>query len=110
MDKVKVYHYSKCVTCRRSIDILSREHELELRDIFKDRLSKDEIRDIIAKAGVSARELVRRKSKAYKDIIDGNYTDEEIIEMMSNDPSLIERPIIIMGGKVFIRPRLEKVE
>ncbi|MEM3103275.1 MAG: hypothetical protein QXL93_01175, partial [Candidatus Nitrosocaldus sp.] len=64
MDKVKVYHYSKCITCRRSIDILSKEHKLELSDIFKDRLSKDEIRDIVAKAGVSVRELLRRKSKA----------------------------------------------
>ncbi|MEM0367398.1 MAG: ArsC/Spx/MgsR family protein [Candidatus Nitrosocaldus sp.] len=109
MDKVSVYHYSKCITCRRSIDILSKEHKLELRDIFKDRLSKDEIRDILTRAGISARELVRRKSKAYKDVIDGKYSEEQIIEMMSNDPSLIERPIIIMGGKVFIRPRLEKI-
>lgn len=81
-------------------------YELELRDIFKDRLSKDEIRDILARAGINARMLVRRRSKAYKDIIDGKYTDEEIIEMMSRDPGLIERPIVIMDGKIFIRPEL----
>ncbi len=81
-------------------------YELELRDIFKDRLSKDEIKDILARAGISARALVRKRSRLYKDIIDGKYTEEEIIDMMSKDPSLIERPIVMMDGKIFIRPEL----
>ncbi len=81
-------------------------YELELRDIFKDRLSKDEIKDLLARAGISARALVRKRSRLYKDIIDGKYTEEEIIDMMSKDPSLIERPIAMMDGKIFIRPEL----
>lgn len=105
MVRVKVYHYSRCITCRRSIDMLSSKgYDLELRDIFRDRLSRDEIRDILARAGISARELVRRKSRMYRDLVDGRYSDEEIIDMMSRDPSLIERPIVLVGEKVFIRP------
>ncbi|MCS6767582.1 MAG: ArsC/Spx/MgsR family protein [Candidatus Nitrosocaldus sp.] len=108
MGRVKVYHYSRCATCRRSINMLRKEnHDLELRDIFKDRLSRDEIRMILAKAGLSARDLVRRRSRAYREILEGAYSDDEIIDMLCRDPSLIERPIIIMDEKVLVRPRLE---
>ncbi len=103
--KVKVYHYSRCATCRRVIDELYRKGiELELRDIFKDRLSKEEIKELITTAGINAREALRKKHKLYKDIIEKGYSDDKIVELMANDPSLIERPIIITDGKVFIRP------
>jgi len=103
--KVKVYHYSKCATCRRTIDELYKKGiELELRDIFKDRLSKEEVKALLTSAGVSAREALRKKHKLYKEIIEKGYSDDEIVELMANDPSLIERPIIVANGKVFIRP------
>lgn len=101
----KVYHYSKCATCRRVInDLENKGIELELRDIFKERLSKDEIRELLKIANKSAREALRKRHRLYKEIVEKGYSDDEIIELMAKDPSLIERPIVVIDNKAFIRP------
>ncbi len=101
----KVYHYSKCATCRRVInDLENKDIELELRDIFKERLSKDEIRKLLKIANKSAREALRKRHRLYKEIVEKGYSDDEIIELMAKDPSLIERPIVVIDNKAFIRP------
>lgn len=101
----KVYHYSKCATCKRVInDLENKGIELELRDIFKERLSKDEIRELLKMTNKSAREALRKRHRLYKEIVEKGYSDDEIIELMAKDPSLIERPIVVIDNKAFIRP------
>ncbi len=107
----KVYHYSKCATCRRVInDLNDKGIELELRDIFKERLSRDEIRKLLERANISAKEALRKRHRLYKEIIKKDYSDDEIIELMAKDPSLIERPIVVMDGKVFIKPDVRTLQ
>ncbi|RMF30418.1 MAG: arsenate reductase [Candidatus Nitrosothermus koennekii] len=106
MSKIKVYYYNRCQTCRKTIDKLKKEgEELELREFFKDRLTKEEIKQLLKMANISPKDALRKRDKMYKELgLDKkDYDDEHIIELMVKYPSLIARPIIIKDGKAFIR-------
>ncbi len=69
------------------------------RDIFKDRLTEEELRSIAALASVdemfswaspSARQYRERR---------GQLADDELISLMADEPRLIRRPILILDGK-----------
>ena len=105
MSKIKIYYYSRCQTCKKAIDKFRQEcEELELREFFKDRLSKEEIKQLLAKANVSAKDALRKRDKMYKalEFDKRDYSEDQIIDFMSKYPSLIARPIVIKDDKVFI--------
>lgn len=78
--------------------------DLEKRDFFKDQLSESEIKKIIKLAGISPKELLRKKDKMYKelDLENKNLSDSQIIKLLVKHPGLIKRPIIINEGKISI--------
>jgi arsenate reductase len=107
---MKVYYYSRCTTCRKVIKGLKDNGlEPELREISVYRLSREEIKDILASAGITPKEALRKKHRLYRDILSKGYTDDEIVDLMVRDPTLIERPIVIVDGKVYIKPDLDKL-
>lgn len=67
--KVKVYYNPKCVTCRKAIDQLkANKVEFELRDFFKEKLSREEIISLLKMAGLSPSDALRKKDKMYKEL------------------------------------------
>ena len=50
------------------------------------------------------RELLRKGEDDYKifNLNDSNKSDEEILKIMSENPKLIERPIVVTGNKAVI--------
>ena len=57
--------------------------------------------------GVAPRELLRRGEASYRELglSDPSLTDDEIIASMAAHPELIERPIVVRGGRaVLARP------
>lgn len=78
--------------------------DLEKRDFFKDQLSESEIKKIIKLAGISPKELLRKKDKLYKELNLENkkLSDSQIIKLLVKHPGLIKRPIIINEGKISI--------
>ncbi|MBI5146937.1 MAG: arsenate reductase [Thaumarchaeota archaeon] len=102
---MKVYLKPTCITCRRAISELERlKLDIQKRDIFKDKLSESEIKKIIQLAGITPRELVRKKDKMYKELDLDNlkFTDSQIIKILSEYPGLIRRPIVFAKNKVLI--------
>jgi len=102
---VKVYFKPTCITCKRALSEMERLNlDIEKRDIFKDKLSESEIKKIIQLAGITPRELLRKKDKMYKelDLDNPKHTDSKIIKIISEYPGLIRRPIIFAKNKVLI--------
>jgi len=56
-------------------------------------------------------DLLRKKEKAYKDLNlkNKNYTEDQLINIMVNNPELIERPIVAKGNKVVLARPAESV-
>ena len=103
-----IYEKPTCSTCRKTIKLL-KEQGVEFEDVnyFIDPLSAAKIAELLDKMGITPRDLLRKKEQKYRDLgLKGsNHGDLELIELMSEHPELIERPIAEKGGKaVLCRP------
>ena len=107
---VRVYYNPRCITCRRSIDQLKvSKVEFELRDFFKNKLTKQEIASLLKMTGMSAKDALRKKDKMYKELkLDQkDYSNNELIALMEKYPGLILRPIMVKDNKAIIANKPE---
>ena len=106
---VKIWHNQKCSKSRASLEVLENSNEdFEIFNYLEDEVTTQMIEDILKKLNISARELMRVKEELYKELNVSNVADEKtLIEIMSKNPSLIERPIIIKNDKAVIGRPLE---
>jgi len=84
---------------------LLREHGIEhrYRDYREEPLSKTEIRSVLERLGVGAREVLRTRDRAFKESgLTGEESDARLIEAMSNHPTLLQRPIGLVGRKAVL--------
>jgi len=108
---IRVYHNNRCSKSRGACDILKENGiEAEIIEYLKTPPTETEIREILSKLGMKASEIVRRGEEIYKKSFAGReYTESEWVKILSENPILIERPIIINGDKAVIGRPLEKV-
>lgn len=65
--------------------------------------STAELRNIVAKLGISPEQLVRKGEAVYKEKYEGKtLSDAQWIDAMVRDPILIERPIVVSGERAVI--------
>lgn len=106
-NRIEIYHNTRCSKSRCALDMLKTAGaEVIIRDYIKIPPSKKELKEIIAKLGIKPFELVRKKEgiflEKFKDKI---FTDAEWITILSENPILIERPVVIDGyGAIIARP------
>ena len=77
----------------------------EVVEYLKETPNADELKSIVNALGFqSAHELMRTKEAAYKEqnVADLKGNEDALIEAMVNNPSIIERPVLISGGKAVI--------
>ena len=78
---------------------------------YEERFTKNKLKTLLKKMNLEPSDLLRKKEKAYKDLDfkNQNYTKDQIIEFMVENPDLIERPIIEIGEKAVLGRPLENV-
>jgi arsenate reductase len=99
-----IYYNPKCSKCREALDLLEgAKCEVEIRNYLKDPPTKKELKELLKKLGIKAFDLVRTKEQFYKDNYEGKkLTNNQWIEILTNHPELIERPIVVDGEKAII--------
>lgn len=107
---LKVLHNNSCSKSRCLISYLTdKKVDFEIIDILQNPLSEEEIREILSK-GVLLKDLARTSDKFYKDNFPENPSDKELIKILSQNPILIQRPIIIKEEKALIARPIELAE
>mgnify|MGYP003700542899 FL=1 len=99
---VTIYHNPRCSKSRQTLQLLEEKGvEPEVVRYLETPPDAKTLTDLIGKLGLaSARELMRTKEAAYKNNGLKNVTDEgALIQAMVEHPILIERPIVVAGGK-----------
>ena len=77
--------------------------EYRYRDYKDEPLSKTEIRAVLKKLGVGPRDVLRKKDRAYKEAgLAGDETDARLVSLMAEHPTLLQRPIGIVGKKAVV--------
>ncbi|GJM43909.1 MAG: arsenate reductase [Gemmatimonadota bacterium] len=83
--------------------------EYEYREYREDPLSRQEIRDVLNRLGLTARDVLRRNDRAYREAgLTGNETDAQLVTAMAAHPTLLQRPIGIRGEHAVVGRPVEK--
>ena len=100
---VKMYHNPRCSKSRQTLQILQEQGvEPVIVKYLETPPTAEELKEVIRMLGLSsARELMRKKEKEYKELglEDPTLTEDELIAAMADHPRLIERPVVIKDGK-----------
>ena len=102
---VRIYHNPRCSKSRATLALLEENgHAPEVVEYLKTPPTEDELRQVLAALGLSPRDVIRTGEAAYKDnkLSDESLSDDQLIAAMVANPILIERPIVVSGGKAKI--------
>jgi arsenate reductase len=95
---ITIYHNPRCGTSRNTLALL-RETGAEPRvvDYLAHPPSRDELRRLIAQAGLSVRQAMRAKEAVYAELglADPSLADDQLLDAMVANPILIERPFVV---------------
>ena len=94
------WHNPRCSKSRQTLALLGeRGISPTVRLYLDDAPSTSEVAEVLQQLGIKPWELLRRGEKVFKELgLDKDVVDEALIEVMSANPILIERPIVIHGG------------
>lgn len=110
---VTIYHNPNCSTSRNTLGLIRNTgEEPVIVEYLKTPLSRDELRALVQRLGISVRELMRTKEKLYAELglADPSVSDEALLDAMAAHPILMNRPVVITGkGAKLCRPESEVV-
>jgi arsenate reductase (glutaredoxin) len=95
--KATIYHNPNCGTSRKTLEILREEGaDVEVVEYMKTPPSKDELKRLYERAGISPSEGLRSKEQLARDLdlVSGKVSDDAILDAMVENPILIERPLV----------------
>ena len=105
MSVYTLYHNPRCSKSRQTKQLLEDNGITpEVVLYLEDSPSADTLRDLLAKLGISPRQLLRKGEAEYKErgLADDSLSDEALIQAMVEVPKLIERPIVVKGDQAVL--------
>lgn len=101
---MKIYHNPRCSKSRQTLQLIKESgKEIEVVEYLNTPPSREELKMVIDLLGISPEQLLRKNEIIYKEQFKGkSHTDEEWIQIMIDNPKLIERPIVIDGKKAVL--------
>ena len=85
--------------------------DYEIIDYLNNPPSVDELQSLAIKMGVKARDFIRTKEAVFKELNLQPHLDDEpfMFQKMSENPKLIERPIVVKGDKAVLGRPPERI-
>ena len=102
---IALYHNPRCSKSRDALSLLrDKGIEPEIILYLETPPNAKTLKALLAKLGISARDLLRKGEDAYKELnlADTTLSEAALIKAMVENPKLIERPIAINGDKAVI--------
>jgi arsenate reductase (glutaredoxin) len=97
---VTMYHNPRCATSRRSLALLrERGVEPQIIEYLKTPPSVPELKEILGQLKIPAAKLLRKKEAAAAGIDPRALSEDALIAAMVANPIVIERPIVVSGGR-----------
>ena len=99
-----IWHNPRCSKSRQTLALLQ-DNGIEPEDVryLETPPSKQQIKDVLKQLGMPAIDLVRRSESAFKALaLSKDASEAELIDAMSKEPVLIERPVVIHGDRAVL--------
>ena len=105
MTHFTIYHNPRCSKSRETLKLMH-DYGLMLDVVLylENPPTENTLRKLLDSLKMKPRELLRKGEDLYKslNLKDANKSDEEIIKIMSENPKLIERPIVTLDNEGII--------
>jgi arsenate reductase len=102
---IEIFHNPRCSKSRATLALLQEQGvEPAVRLYLDDPPDAAELRAILNKLGIAARDLLRKGEAEYRELglADETLGESRLIAAMVAHPRLIERPIVITGARAAI--------
>jgi arsenate reductase len=111
--KITIYQKPTCSTCRQAVQILRDSgHPFETVNYYDKPFTKSQLKTLLQKAGLTARDILRTKEDLYKTLGLAKKTlaDDDLLALMVKHPDLIQRPILEKGDNAILARPAETVK
>jgi arsenate reductase len=95
---ITIYHNPNCGTSRNTLAMIRNTGvEPQIIEYLKTPPTREVLKDLIAKAGLTVRQAIREKGTPYAELGLNNpaLTDEQLLDAMLAHPILINRPFVV---------------
>lgn len=77
--------------------------EFRYREYTQEPLTATEVKKVLKMLGVSPKDVLRKNDKAFKELgLTGEETNAALVKHMAQHPTLLQRPIGIVGDKAVV--------
>lgn len=98
-ENVTIYHNPRCSKSRATLELLEQQGiEPQIIEYMKDPPDVETLHKILGLLDLSARDLLRSNEQVFKDagLDDEDLNEDEILDALSQCPTLLQRPIVIV--------------
>ena len=104
---MKIICYKRCSTCKKAIKFLEKSNNnFEQIDYTENPLSFTEIKNLWKKSGLPIKKFFNTSGNLYKEFDMKNrlekMSEDEKLEILSKNPMLIKRPILVFKNEVLV--------
>lgn len=104
MTEITIWHNPKCSKSRQSLALIQEKtDDINVRLYLQDPPHREDLSYVLKLLGLSVFDIIRTGEAFYKENNLKQVTDEQkMLDILSQEPRLIERPIVICGDQAVI--------
>ena len=112
MQNIQIWHNPRCSKSRNAMILLEEKGiDADVVKYLESTPTKEQLTEVLKKLNISAKELLRTGEDVYKELnLKDENNEDKLINIMVENPILIERPIIIKGDIAVIARPIENLE
>ena len=113
MADITIYHKPTCTTCRQAVQMLKDSGTpFTAVNYYEQTFTKDQLKKILKKAGLSPKDVLRTKEDIYKELelAKKELSDDTLLDLMVKHPDLIQRPLVVKDDKALLARPAETVK
>lgn len=104
-DQITVYEKPTCTKCREMNRFLvDNGVDFSKVNYYIEPLTKEKLEELLGKMKLRPRDILRTSEPIYRELGlgKGEFTDDEIVALMTKHPDLIQRPIVERGDRAVL--------
>ena len=108
---IQIWHNNRCSKSREAKIILEESNlEFEVFEYLKNDFSKEELLRLMVQLKIKdIKDMLRHTETEYKDLDIANKSQNEILDLVVQNPKLVQRPIIVKDNKAVIARPMENL-
>ena len=97
---VTIYHNPRCNTSRKTLALLQdRGIKPEIVEYLKTPYTAAQLKTLLGQLKLPAKAILRKKEAAAAGVDPAKLSEDQLITAMAQNPIIVERPIVVSGGK-----------